>query len=128
MNRPASRSERRRALLLGWLVLLASCRKPDEGGFLGVWETPGHRLEIGARGLGTGHVLHQATDTTFTWKRVAADRIALEFGQKSATRTSLEARLTDADTLIVSSGRKSVTLARGAAAEEEAAVAPRPGE
>ncbi len=128
MPAPFARPARRHLLVLGWLVVLGACRKPDEEGFLGVWEAPGHRLEIGARGLGTGHVLHQFTDATFTWKRVAQDRIELEFGQKSSTRTSLEARLIDADTLVVSNGRKNVSLARGAAAAEEAAVAPRPGE
>ena len=125
MLRPVSRSARRPALLLGCLVVFLACRKPADEGFLGVWETAGHRLEIGARGLGTGHVLHQATDATFTWKRVAQDRIVLEFGQKSATRSSLEARLAGPDTLVVSSGRTSVTLERGTATADEAAVVPR---
>lgn len=128
MPSPSARPARRHLLLLVWLVVLGACRKPDDEGFLGVWEGKGHRLEINARGLGIGHVLHHSTDATFTWKRVDVDRIELEFGQKSATRSALEARLVDADTLVVSSGRTTVSLARGAAAAEAATVAPRPGE
>jgi len=116
------------ALLAGGLVPLTGCRPDAPDPFVGVWKKEPHRLDIGVRGIGTGRVFHLTRDGTFTWKRVSGERIVIEFGQNSTTRSQMEARLTPDGTLVVSSGRNNVALVRVEGEEAEEPAAPPPAE
>jgi len=116
------------ALLAGGLVPLTGCRPDAPDPFVGVWKKEPHRLDIGVRGIGTGRVFHLTRDGTFTWKRVSGERIVIEFGQNSTTRSQMEARLSPDGTLVVSSGRNTVALVRVEGEEAEEPTTPPPAE